>query len=100
MVSIIGENHPKAGNNHYVPPRSLGTYASKLWDFLGPEHYNVTLSPQERIRMTTWMDSNGQYYGSYYGRKNLQYKDHPNFRPILTFEQSHSNTPPKLENER
>lgn len=100
MVSIIGENHPKAGNNHYVPPRSLGTYASKLWEFLGPKHYDVALSPEERIRMTTWMDSNGQYYGSYYGRKNLQYKDHPNFRPILTFEQSHSNMPPRPENER
>jgi len=100
LVSIIGENHPKAGNNHYLPPHSLGTYASKLHEYIGPEHYDVVLSQPERIRMTTWMDSNGQYYGSYYGRKNLQYKGHPNFRPILTFEQSHSNTPPRPENER
>jgi len=94
LIMIIGENHPKAGNNHYLPPYSLGTYASKLWKYLDSEHYGVRLTPEERIRVTTWIDSNGQYHGSYYGRKNLQYKDHPNFRPILTFEQSHANSPP------
>ncbi|MCD6392988.1 MAG: hypothetical protein J7M40_05725 [Planctomycetes bacterium] len=97
FISIIGENHPKAGNNHYLPPYSLGTYASQLAKYIAPEHYDVKLTPEERIRVTTWIDSNGQYYGSYYGRKNLQYKDHPNFRPILTFEQSHANTPPILD---
>jgi hypothetical protein len=94
LIPIIGENHPKAGNNHYLPPYSLGTYVSELWKYLGPKHYDVKLTPEERIRVTTWIDSNGQYYGAYYGRKNLKYKDHPNFRPILTFVQSHSNTAP------
>ncbi len=94
LISIIGENHPKAGNNHYLPPYSLGTHASQLAKYIDPQHYDVKLTPEERIRITTWIDSNGQYYGSYYGRKNLQYKDHPNFRPILTFGQSHANTPP------
>jgi len=94
LIPIIGENHPKAGNNHYLPPYSLGTYASQLAKYIDPQHYDVKLTPEERIRVTTWIDSNGQYHGSYYGRKNLQYKDHPNFRPILTFEQSHANTPP------
>ncbi len=94
LIPVIGENHPKAGNNHYLPPYSLGTHASELAKYLGQEHYDVRLSPEERIRVTTWIDSNGQYYGSYYGRKNLSYRDHPNFRPVLTFEQSHANTPP------
>jgi cytochrome c553 len=94
LISIIGENHPKSGNNHYLPPYSLGTHASQLAKYIDPQHYDVKLTPEERIRITTWIDSNGQYHGSYYGRKNLQYKDHPNFRPILTFEQSHANTPP------
>ena len=100
LIPIIGENHPKSGNNHYLPPRSLGTYASKLLKYLGRQHYDVRLTPEERIRVTTWIDSNGQYHGSYYGRKNLQYKGHPNFRPKLTFEQSHANTPPLPEDER
>lgn len=100
LIPVIGENHPKAGNNHYLPPYSLGTHASKLRKFLEPEHYKVALTPEERIRVTTWIDSNGQYYGSYYGRKNLRYKDHPDFRPVLTFEQAHANVPPVPEEKR
>jgi hypothetical protein len=100
LISIIGENHPKAGNNHYLPPYSLGAHASKLSKYLTKDHYEVKLSPEERIRITTWIDSNGQYYGSYYGRKNLQFAGHPNFRPVLTFQQSRANTPPRPEEER
>jgi cytochrome c553 len=100
LVSIIGENHPKAGNAHYLPPYSLGTYASKLYEYLGKDHFEVNLSQEERIRVTTWIDSNGQYYGSYYGRKNLAHADHPNFRPNLTFEQSHANAPPLPDDQR
>ena len=100
LISIIGENHPKAGNNHYLPPYSLGTNASKLSAYLKKDHYGVDLSPEERIRVTTWIDSNGQYHGSYFGRKNLQYADRPNFRPVLSFQQSHANTPPWSEGER
>ena len=37
-------------------------------------------------RDATWADSNAQYYGSYYGRRNLRYRSLPDFRPIPTFE--------------
>ena len=100
LIPIIGENHPKAGNNHYLPPYSLGAHASKLQEFIKPEHYKVNLTPEERIRVTTWLDCNGQYYGSYFGRKNLQYKDRPDFRPVLTFEQAHANVPPAAQDKR
>jgi hypothetical protein len=100
LIQVIGENHPKAGNNHYLPPYSLGTYASELYKYLGEDHYGVKLPPEDRIRVTTWIDSNGQYHGSYYGRKHLKYKDHPNFRPVLTFEQSHANVPPRPDEQR
>ena len=52
------------------------------------------------IRLTTWVDSNGQYYGTYYGRKNLQYKDHPNFRPVPTFANARSRTAPLPHDQR
>lgn len=97
LIPVIGENHPKAGNNHYLPPYSLGTHASRLAQYLGTEHYGVQLTLAERVRVTTWIDSNGQYHGSYYGRKNLQFADHPDFRPILSFEQSRANTAPQAE---
>jgi hypothetical protein len=97
LIPVIGENHPKAGNNHYLPPYSLGTHASRLAKYLGQDHYEVKLTLDERVRVTTWIDSNGQYHGSYYGRKNLQFADHPDFRPILTFEHSRANTAPLPE---
>jgi hypothetical protein len=99
LIPILGENHPKAGNNHYLPPYRLGSHASRLVEYLEPDHYDVDLTLAERVRVTTWIDSNGQYYGSYYGRKNLRHAEHPNFRPVLNFEQSQSNTPP-LPDER
>lgn len=100
LIQVIGENHPKAGNNHYLPPYQLGTYASELWKYLKKSHYGVELTPAERVAVTTWIDSNGQYHGSYYGRKNTEHKDHPNFRPVLSFEQSHAHTPPLPEDAR
>jgi len=42
----------------------------------------VQPTQEERIRFTTWIDSNGQYYGTYFGKKNLRYKDEPDFRIV------------------
>lgn len=81
---IIGENHPKAGNNHYLPPYTLGSHASSLvkriTDPRSPCYTNMSL--EDRVKITTWVDSNGQYYGTYYGKKNLKFRDEENFRPI------------------
>ncbi len=100
MLPIIGENHPKAGNNHYVPPYTLGSHASKLIKVLREGHYDVKLSTPEWVRVCAWVDSNGQYYGSYYGRKNLAHKDHPNFRPVPTYEPAGAITAPLPEDQR
>ena len=102
---IIGENHPKTGNVEYLPAKSLGSHTSVLVAMLAkgkvqlsnPEdaarvaklaesHRDVKLSPEELIRITTWVDSNGQYYGSYFGKRNLKFSKDPDFRPVPTFE--------------
>jgi len=97
---VVGENHPKWGNVHYLPPKSLGSYASKLITHLEKGHNDVKLSLEEWVRLRTWVDSNGQYYGSYYGRRNLKYKDHPNFRPVPTIAEAMSAAPPLPEDKR
>lgn len=79
-LPVIGENHPKAGNNHYLPPYSLGAKASKMYKYLDKTHYNVSLTPEEKIKITTWLDANGQYHGTYYGKKNIRYKSDPDYR--------------------
>ncbi|MDP6523091.1 MAG: hypothetical protein QGI24_08060 [Kiritimatiellia bacterium] len=105
----IGENHPKTGNVHYMPARSFGSHNSILVAMLAPgwvklkdpkqaemaaklakEHKKLKLKPEELLKITNWVDTNAQYYGMYWGRKNMQHKDHPNFRPKPTFERAAS----------
>ena len=102
---IIGENHPKIGNVEYLPAQSLGSHTSVLVSMLTEgkvkltnpadaacaaklmeSHNTIHLTPEELIRITTWIDSNGQYYGSYYGKREIKFKDDPDFRPVPTFE--------------
>jgi len=110
---VIGENHPKTGNVHYLPAWSLGSHASVLVGMLCPDkvrladagqaerakklvaaHPKLKLSPEEILKVTNWVDTNCQYYGTYWGRKNLRYRDRPDFRPAPTFETASSKTPP------
>ncbi|MDR3110918.1 MAG: hypothetical protein LBU65_14715 [Planctomycetaceae bacterium] len=91
---VIRENHPKAGNNHYLPPYTLGANASKLVSLLEKGHYDAKLSREEWIRLTTWLDANGQYYGTYFGKKNIKYKGEKDFRPTPTFQETQTLIPP------
>jgi len=100
LIPVIGENHPKWGNIHYLPPKSLGSHASKLIAHLQKGHNDIKLTTEEMVRLTTWVDSNGQFYGSYYGRRNTKYKDHPNFRPVPTFGEAIATLPPLPEDKR
>jgi len=102
---IIGENHPKTGNVAYLPAKSLGSHTSVLVAMLSDGkvelenpadaeravrlakiHRKIKLSPEELIRVTTWIESNGQYYGSYYGKRNIKYQNDPDFRPVPTLQ--------------
>jgi hypothetical protein len=102
LVPTIGENHPKTGNVHYLPARSMGSHNSLLMAMLMPDaielsgdearmkrlakltetHKDLKLKKEELLKISNWVDTNAQYYGSYYGRRNIESKDHPNFRPI------------------
>ena len=96
---VIGENHPKVQNTHYLPPRSLGSYScilismlskgkirlsdtekNKRVQYLIKRHEDIELEPLELLRVSNWVDTNCQYYGSYYGRRNIKYKGHPDYR--------------------
>jgi len=110
---VIGENHPKTGNVEYLPAKSLGSHASVLVAMLVPgmvhladprqaeranklaeAHKDLRLSVAERVKITTWVDTNFQYYGGYWGRRSLEYAALPDFRPALTFDQARSMTNP------
>lgn len=46
-------------------PGKFGARVSKLMDYIGPEHYGVALSDDEKHRITLWLDCNSEFYGSY-----------------------------------
>jgi len=100
LMKLIGENHPKWENINYLPPKSLGSHASRLVKMLREGHQDLKLTREELIRITTWVDSNAQYYGSYYGRRNIRYRNHPNFRPVPTFADAVSTRAPLEDKHR
>lgn len=118
-MPFIGENYPKTGNVHYLPTRSLGSHNSVLVTMLAPDktqprdpkvlklgrelaeaHKDIPLSREELLKITNWIDTNGQFYGMYWGRKNRMHKDHPNFRPTPTFEKAVSTVSTVPEDQR
>jgi len=86
LVKAVSEIRYKMGNVDETAPYTWGSHASGLVSKIRNGHSKVNLSREEFIRLVTWVDANAPYYGSYFGRKNLIYKDHPDFRPIPTFE--------------
>lgn len=79
-------------NGSYLPPKSLGSYKSKLVNKLldGSDAHSTRVTAAERLQIIRWVDSNYQFYSSYYGRWLETYKDHPNFRVRPTFEEATS----------
>ena len=52
------------------------------------------MSQAEFVRIATWVDTNGVYSGSYFGRLVPPHKDHPNYRPTPTLKQALSTKNP------
>jgi len=77
-VQVFHENQPKTGDASPIPPYTLGSHQSRLIKLLRDGHEEVELAREEFIRLVTWIDANSPYYG----RRNLQYKNHPDFRPV------------------
>ena len=67
---------------------------------LADKHKDINLSKEELLKITNWVDTNAQFYGMYWGRKNTGHKDHPNYRPTPTFERASSMVSTIAENER
>jgi cytochrome c553 len=68
-------------NGAFLPPKSLGSYQSRLIDVLihpahpknGQDDHSRMLTKMELMILSRWVDTNYQFYGTYYGRH------HPNW---------------------
>ncbi|MDR1498463.1 MAG: hypothetical protein LBS59_08695 [Puniceicoccales bacterium] len=115
---IIGENHPKPGNVHYLPAKSLGSYTSVLIAMFSPDmklansaaqtraeqlakiHDKIKLKPEELLKVSNWVDTNAQYHGSYYGARALRWKARADFRAEYDVADAISPTVPVPPSER
>ena len=79
-----------------APPYTYGSHRSRLVELLRRGHYEAKLEREEFIRLVTWIDCGGPYYGSYYGRRNLKYQGQPDFRPVPTLSSACGVAPPEL----
>jgi hypothetical protein len=62
----------------------LNSYAQRLIE----SHRDVRLGEDEFLELTNWLDVNCPFHRSYWGRLNAKYKEHPNYRPDVTFEEA------------
>jgi hypothetical protein len=90
------------GGTPYAPPKTVGSYASRFIRQVreGCPGNDAKLPLEDFVKLATWVDANAQYYGTYYGRKNIRYKDHPNFRPVPTFASASGKAPDLRPEER
>jgi len=63
------------------PPMTFGSHQSELIKQLRKAPCNVDMTREEFIRIVTWIDANAPFYGTHEGRKGIQWKDQPDFRP-------------------
>jgi len=111
-LQLLGNRKPRNENVgsagiEYLPPYALGALTSPLAamlsrgrirlrdaelqacaDKLAERHKHVKLTPGELLRLTNWLDINCQFHSSYWGRLNVRYAGHPNYRPAVTFEEA------------
>jgi len=72
------------GSSHVPvePPLTFGSHRSKLVKRLLKDPCKSKVTREEFIRIVTWIDANAPYYGTHRGKKNIKWKDDPDFRPL------------------
>jgi len=65
-----------------TPPLTHGSCASRLPAKLLEGHGDVKLSREAFVRIVTWIDANVPYYGTYRGKRDIEDKDHPDYRAL------------------
>ncbi|MDR2440802.1 MAG: NPCBM/NEW2 domain-containing protein [Planctomycetaceae bacterium] len=65
------------------------------------ELVELKLSEAEKLTITNWLDVNCQFHPSYWGRLHAKFRNEPNYRPQLSFDEVRSKTvPEKLQNKK
>jgi len=79
-----------------TPPLTFGSHRSKLVEWIHKDPCRANLTGQQFIRIDTWIDANAPYYGTHRGKKNLRWKEEPDFRPLPLAGKCYSSSAPYL----
>jgi len=102
IIGEVGLHEQEEDNNGaFYPPYTIGSHTSYLAGVLRGKHDDILsvkhadmLTKAEFIQVVTWIDSNAQYYGTYYGKHHLAYRHKTGFRTVPTFEETINNQAP------
>jgi len=64
------------------PPLSFGSHRSNMVERILKDPCKSGLTREEFIKIVTWIDANAPFYGTHDGKKNIKWKDDPEFRPF------------------
>jgi len=81
MVSRLDDGRGSA-NVAAEPPLTFGSHQSKLVERIRQAPCKANLTREEFIRIVTWIDADVPYYGTHRGKKNLESRNDPDFRPV------------------
>ena len=81
LVSHLNDGYG-AANVAPERPLTFGSHRSRLVERIRKAPCKANLTREEFIKVVTWIDSNAPYYGTHRGKKNIKWKDDPDFRPL------------------
>jgi len=81
LVSFLQGGYGSA-NLPAEPPLTFGSHQSKLIKQIRKAPCKVDMTREEFIRIVTWIDANVPFYGTHRGKKNVKWKDEPDFLPM------------------
>ena len=79
---LISSRHCGFGRSGFrpEPPLTFGSHLSKLAAQIRKAPCKAKITQAEFVRIVTWIDANGPYYGTYRGKRGLKHRGSPDFR--------------------
>ena len=82
LVSYLFTSNFGSASVPLEPPLSFGSHRSKMVKRILKDPCKSDLTREEFIKIVTWIDANAPFYGTHEGKKNIKWKDDPDFRPM------------------
>ena len=99
LISYLWTSNFGGAHVPLEPPMSFGSHRSKMVERIRKDPCKGKLTKEEFIKIVTWIDANAPFYGTHNGKKNIKWKDDPDFRPMPTVvkaSQTKSKTKPRI----